>query len=149
MPTIAHWPQGIEAGQVSDALISQVDFLASLTALAGGVLPEDVSFDGRDVLPALLGKSNAGREHIVQHSSDGLGLRQGKWKYIAAGERSGFGYNRHNMGVGHSLQMEQPDTVEYLFDLETDPKETNNLAVQNPPKLKELRELLANIKNEF
>lgn len=149
VPTIAHWPLRIEAGQVSDALISQVDFFASLTALAGGEIPEDGWFDGRNVLPALLGESEEGREYIVQHSSDGLGLRKGKWKYIEAGERSGFGYNRHNLGDGQSLQIEKPDTTEYLFNLETDPKETNNLAEQNPDKLKELRVLLKTIKNEF
>jgi arylsulfatase A len=146
MPTIAHWPRKIKGGQVSDALISQVDFMASLTSLVGGELPKDELFDGRDVLPALLGESEKGREYIVQHSSDGLGLRKGKWKYIEAGERSDFGYNRHNLGEGHSLQIEKPDTIEYLFDLEADPKEENNLAKQNPDKLKELRELLQEIK---
>jgi arylsulfatase A-like enzyme len=148
IPTIAHWPLEIEPGQISNALISQVDLLASITNLVGDTLPEDGFFDGRNVLPALLGKSDKGRDCIVQHSSDGFGLRKGKWKYIEAGKRSGFGYNRHNMGEAHSLQIEMPDTVEYLFDLEADPLETNNLARIHPEKLKELRELLKQVKDE-
>ena len=149
MPTIAHWPERIEEGQVSDALISQVDFLPSLISLAGGELPASGNYDGRDILPALLGEDEEGRDHIVQHSSDGLGLRKGKWKYIEAGERSGFGYNRHNLGENHSLQIEKPDTTEYLFDLEADPQETTNLAKEKPEKLKEMRKLLKGIKDKF
>jgi hypothetical protein len=40
------------------------------------------------------------------------------------------------------MHIEIPQPVEYLFNLETDPRETNNLAEKNPEKLKELRELL-------
>jgi arylsulfatase A len=146
MPTIAYWPSGIKPGIVSDALFSQVDFLATLTELVGGSLPENFATDSENVLPVLLGESFEGKDFIVQQSSDGLGLRAGKWKYIEAKERSAWGYNRQNLGEANKMHVEMLQPVEYLFDLEADPKETKNLAEEFPDKLKEMRELLESIR---
>jgi arylsulfatase A-like enzyme len=149
VPTIAHWPCRIEPGTVSDALISQVDFLTSLVSLAGGKVPDDENYDSENILPALLGESQEGKEYIVQHSSDGLGLRKGKWKYIESATRSDFAYIRHNRGDENSMHIKKPDTIQYLFDLEKDCKETNNLAAGFPEKLNELKKLLTEIKDEL
>ncbi len=149
MPTIAYWPSAIEPGIVSDAIISQVDFLATFTSLAGDKLPDDIKSDSKDLLPVLLGRSNAGRRHVVQQSSDGLGLRYGNWKYIEAGTRSAWAYNRHNLGEPNPMHLDPLDIQEYLFDLESDPAETNNLAGTHPEKLKKLREMLDSVKYAF
>jgi arylsulfatase A len=146
MPTIAYWPEVIEPGIVSDALLSQVDFLATFASLAGALLPDKASLDSEDFLPALLGKSDKGREYIVQQSSDGLGMRMGKWKYIEPSERSAWAYNRHNMGETNPMHITPLDPAEYLFDLESDPGETTNLAKKHPEKLAELRNLLKSLK---
>lgn len=146
MPTLIQWPARIGKGKVSDALISQVDFLASFASLVGGKLPEGEFFDSRNLLPAILGESDTGNEYIVQQSSDGLGLRAGKWKYIAAGERSAWAYNRHNQGDENKMHRPALKNTEYLFDLEVDPREKQNIASQNPEKLKEMRDLLNEIK---
>ncbi len=146
MPTLIQWPSRVEKGKVSNALLSQVDFLASFADLVGGKLPEDQFFDSRNVLPALLGESENGNEYIVQQSSDGLGLRVGKWKYIEANERSAWAYNRHNKGDENKMHLIAPEDTEYLFDLQTDPLEEHNLAGENPEKLREMAELLEKIK---
>jgi arylsulfatase A len=146
MPTIAYWPSVIEAGIVSDALISQVDFLATFASLAGAKLPDGFHSDSEDMLPALIGKDKRGKDFVVQQSSDGLGLRRGKWKYIEARERSAWAYNRHNLGEQNRMHIEMLQPVEYLFDLEADPGENNNLAGEHPEKLRELRELLRSFK---
>ena len=149
MPTIAYWPSVIKPGIESDALISQVDFLATFTTLAGGELPDNIDLDSEDLLPALLGKSNTGRKHIVQQSSDGLGIRYGNWKYIEPATRSAWAYNRHNLGEPNPMHINPLGSHEYLFDLESDPGEYNNLAGDNPEKLQQLRELLDSVKNSF
>lgn len=143
MPTIVSWPGHVEAGTESDALISQVDFLASLASMVGVEIPD--SLDSKNMLPALLGKSKEGRDHLVEQSSDGLGLRQGKWKYIAPGSRSGWAYNRHNLKES-PLNVEALKSREYLFNLEKDPQEKNNVADKHPEKVKEMRQLLQKIK---
>ncbi len=147
MPTIISWPNGIAKGMESGALISQVDLLASIAELVGADFPNNDQLDSQNVLPALLGESSQGREHLVQQSSDGLALRKGPWKYIEAGERSDWAYNRHNLG-DTPLNVEPLDTNEYLFNLQEDPKETTNLADEYPEKLKEMRQLLQKVKNK-
>lgn len=146
MPTIISWPQHMDGGAESGALISQVDFLASLADLVGVGVAEAAQLDSRNMLPALLGETETGRNHLVQQSSDGLGLRMGKWKYIEAAARSDWAYNRHNMQES-PLNVQPLDSVEYLFNLAKDPKETSNLAAAYPDTLKKMRRLLKKIKD--
>lgn len=147
MPTILSWPAVVEPG-VSDALISQVDFLASFAELTGAKIPEGYNHDSENMLQAFLGRSDKGRSHLVLQSSDGLALRQGKWKYIAPGSRSDWAYSRHNLG-DTPLNTAPLMAGEYLFNLEEDPGETTNLADKNPEKAKELAELLEQINGEY
>lgn len=148
MPTLIQWPARITKGKVSNALIGQVDFLASFSALVGGKLPEGKFFDSRNILLAILGETETGNEYVVQQSSDGLGLRSGKWKFIEAHERSAWAYNRHNQGDTNKMHLVPLENIEYLFDLEVDPREEHNLAIENPEKLEELSDMLKKIKAE-
>ncbi|MEX0686963.1 MAG: arylsulfatase [Balneolales bacterium] len=141
MPTIAAWPNQIEAGQVSEAIISQVDFLATMASLAGADVPDNADLDSQDLSSALLGKSDKGRDNVIQQSSDGLAIRQGPWKYIEPGERSEWGYNRHNLG-NTPLNIEPLTSQAYLFNLEEDSQETVNLAEKHPEIVREMDELL-------
>lgn len=145
MPTIVSWPGSIKQGMVSDALISQVDLLASLAELTGVTLSDTLEIDSKNMLPAILGVDSEGRDHLVQQSSDGLALRKGDWKYIEAGERSDWAYNRHNLRES-PLNVEPLDAGEHLFNLKEDPRETTNLAKKQPDKVNELRGLLERIK---
>jgi len=149
MPTLIQWPSRIAKGKVSTALIGQVDFLASFSALVGGTLPEGTFFDSRNILPAILGESETGNEYVVQQSSDGLGVRSGKWKFIEAHERSAWAYNRHNQGDANKMHVVPLENFEYLFDLEIDPREEHNLAIEHPEKRKELSDMLKKIKAEY
>ena len=147
MPTLAQWPAGIEAGVVSDAIISQVDFLAAFAALTGVDLPEDAGPDSQNILPAFLGESEKGRVEVVQQSSDGLGIRKGEWKYIPPSERSDWAYNRHNMGETNPMHIEELSSQAYLFNVDEDPGETQNLIEDFPDIAAELAELLNQIIN--
>ena len=82
VPFIVSWPGAVETGE-SDALVSQVDFLASFAALAGVSLDADVGPDSVDVLDALLGRSDEGRAEIVLEGIQAKTvLRQGDWVFI-------------------------------------------------------------------
>lgn len=82
VPFIVSWPGSVEIGE-SDALVSQVDFLASFAALAGVSLDEDAGPDSVDVLDALLGQSDEGRAEIVLEGVQAKTvLRQGDWVFI-------------------------------------------------------------------
>ena len=56
VPFIVRWPAKVKPG-VSDALICQIDFLASFAALTGQTLDENDAPDSFNVLPTLLGSA--------------------------------------------------------------------------------------------
>jgi arylsulfatase A len=149
VPTLLQWPARVKKGMVSDALLSQVDLLASFNSLINGNLPGDLQIDSRDYLQDWLGNTQEGRDVIVLQSSDGLGLRKGNWKYIAASPRSAWAYNRHNLGEPNPMHVDPLGETEYLFNLENDPTESFNLINDYPETAGELRKCLEEIKNKF
>lgn len=135
-PFIVRWPSRVDTG-VSDAVVSQTDFLASFATLVEETLPEEAAPDSFDVLGALLGESAEGRAHLVQASRT-LAVRQGDWKYIEP--RDGPAVNENvNIELGLSLEPQ-------LYNLGDDPAEAKNLAGENPDKTDELRALLTQIR---
>jgi arylsulfatase A-like enzyme len=136
VPFIVRWPGRVKPG-VSDALICQIDFIASLAKLARTDLPKGSGPDSENILPALLGDSPKGREVLVQQAS-ALSLRKGKWKFIPI--HRGPAVNR-NTGTetGNSPQPQ-------LYDLNQDPGERSNLAPDHPEIVREMRERLESIR---
>jgi arylsulfatase A-like enzyme len=127
-PFIVRWPKHVPAGKTSDALICQIDLLASLAALTGQKLPNHAGPDSVNVLPALLGESPDGREELVEQGR-AIALRHNEWKYIELARRNAKGPN-------------QPQ----LYDLSKDLAEQHNLAQEQPEKVKELANALGRIR---
>lgn len=134
MPLIASWPGMIQPG-LSDALFSQVDLLASLASLTGAAIPEGRAGDSQDLLEVLLGRSELGREHLVQQGASMKSIRVGDWKYLPQGQVT----NRTTIGRYHR-DVIGPNGA--LFYLPEDPMELRNLAGRYPEKAKEMRDLL-------
>jgi arylsulfatase A-like enzyme len=136
VPFAVRWPERVKPG-VSDALVSQIDLIASLAELTGRKLVSGEAPDSVSVLPALLGESKTGRDHVVVQGG-GLALRQGSWKYIEPNQRPKINKNT-NTELGN-------DTIPQLYDLSTDPGETQNLATKRPDKVKEMDALLLKVR---
>ena len=133
VPFIVRWPQKIKPG-ISDALICQIDFLASFASLNKQKLTGNEAPDSVNIMDALLGKSKKGREYLIEQAGT-LTVLQGNWKYIEPSK--GQKYNAlTNTETGN-------DTQEQLYDLSKDFGEKNNLAAQNPQKLAELKAILS------
>lgn len=128
VPWLARWPARIKPG-TSDALVCQVDLLASLASLTGQKLPDDAGPDSQDILPALLGESRQGREVLIEQAGK-LAIRKGAWKYIPPGPKAA------KSAAGE------------LYNLADDLAETHDLAAEQPERVKELREELARIRGE-
>ena len=80
-----------------------------------------------------------GRDHLVEQAAT-LSLRQGKWKFIAPGR--GPAINRQvNIETGNSPELQ-------LYDLATDPGETQNLAKSNVSRVQEMQALLKKIEGD-
>lgn len=115
VPLVVRWPGKVKPG-TSDALMSQMDMLASLAALTGREVPKGEAPDSENHLDALLGKTPTGREYLVEQSNGGapFGFRHGTWKLLASGGKKG----------GNPA----------LFDLAADLSETKNLAPAHPER---------------
>lgn len=125
-PLIVHWPGTIEAGKVSDAIVSSVDFYPTFAGLAGIPLPEVQEFDGESLLSVLAGSvPNPDRAifwhyPVYHHDKPASVIRKGDWKLI------------------HYLH----DDSRWLYNLADDIGETTNLREKYPGKSAELYELL-------
>lgn len=129
VPTIISWPGTIPQRE-SDALLSQVDFYASLAELSGQSLRAGDAPDSQNLLPVLMGQSDEGRELMVEESQI-LSLRKGNWKYIPATEVTADWMERK--GIEGGLQ-----NTPQLYDLSSDPGEQNNLAEEKPELVEEM-----------
>lgn len=136
VPFIVRWPARVKPG-VSDALVSQVDLLASFAGLVGERLTDAQRADSENVLPALLGDAPRGRMLLVEQAG-ALALRQGSWKYIEPSRGAAINKNT-NIELGN-------DPAPQLYDLAKDPGERTNLAARNPAKVEELAALLEGIR---
>ena len=136
VPFIVRWPKKIKPG-ISDALICQIDFLASFASFAKQKLSGNEAPDSVNIMNALLGKSKKGREYLIEQAGT-LSVLQGNWKYIEPSKGQKFNALT-NTETGN-------DTNEQLYDLSKDFGEKNNVAPQNPQKLQELKALLQKVR---
>ena len=132
VPFIIRWPQRIKPG-VSDALVGHIDFLASFAALTGRPLAAGDGPDSRNVLPALLGLSQSGRDQFVEHANV-LAMRDGAWKYIEPPPGT-----RRNAATNAEPGTELGGQ---LYDLADDLGETNDLIRAQPDRSRQLLEQL-------
>lgn len=128
VPFLTRWPAQIQPG-TSDAMISQVDFLASFAALTGQKPDMSAAPDTANILPALLGQTQTGREQVIEQANK-LSFRSGHWKYIPAGNY------RDQMNRWNRVSVPEPGL---LYDLSTDVGEARDLAEQHPDVVRELR----------
>ena len=138
VPMMVSWPETIKP-MVSEAMISQVDLLASFSKLLK-VSYDSNTMDSKDALDVLMGKSNKGREYLVEQGlTDNLAIRHQNWKYIEPSE--GPAIEKHTkIELGKATEPQ-------LYDLDTDIGETKNFANKYPKKVKALQKELNRIKN--
>jgi len=88
LPMIYAWPGTIEPGRVTDAMVSHVDLLPTLNAIAGG--EPMTGLDGESYLPVLRGETDQFREAIYatqsqddnSHPIGQRAIRTERYKYI-------------------------------------------------------------------
>jgi arylsulfatase A-like enzyme len=138
IPFIVSWPDHIKP-KVSDALVSQVDMLASFAAFTHQVIPAGDAGDSENVLDAFLGRSDQGRSLYVEQGGE-LAIVKDGWKYIPPNK--GAAYNK-------LVGIETGNTTEpQLYSLKDDIGEKHNLASQYPEKVKEMELLLDTLKQK-
>jgi len=138
VPFIVSWPGNVEAGE-SDALVSQVDFLASFAALAGVSLDADAGPDSVDVLDALLGQSDEGRAEIVLEGIQARTvLRQGDWVFIPPHQGPPVNTNV-NIETGNSSVPQLYYLADDIGQIENVASVYPNVAERMADRLREIR----------
>lgn len=143
VPFVVRWPARTPAGTVSAELVELTDLLATVAAITGVDLPAGAGEDSRDILPALLKAKpeKPVREYAIHHSMSGVfGIREGPWKLVP-----------HHRGSGGFSQPKQLDPakeggpVGQLYNLETDPSETQNVYAEHPEIVQRLEKKLREV----
>ncbi|WP_282135283.1 sulfatase family protein [Seonamhaeicola maritimus] len=136
MPFITYWKGQIQPG-VSDALVCQMDLLASVAKLVG---TEDKSTDSQELLDAFLGKSEKGREDLILEATSRTALRSGDWLYIPS-------YGGKPLNTQVNIEVGNSD-VPLLYNLKNDLSQQNSVAESNPEKLKEMHNKFIALRGE-
>lgn len=123
VPAIANWPGRLAPGRFRDPM-QIVDWMPTFCALARYRPEKDLKWDGVDVWPLMSGQVRTTAPRLLYTPFvRGTALRAGDWKLVL------------NAG---SEKAE-------LFDLASDPNETNDLALKMPDRVSSLRQRLAEV----
>jgi len=124
VPFIINWPGGLTGGQVYKRPVIALDFAATSLALAGEEVPDEL--DGVNLIPFLNGENQDDpHEALYWRFWDQAAVRMGDWKYLISEER------------------------EFLFNVETDVHETENLINEHPDKVKKMKDALTQWSQEL
>jgi len=145
VPLIIRWPNKIDKGTNSPAMVNQVDFLASFVSHFGQDLKNDEALDSFDIWNTFTGQEKTGRDSMIEDSTINMidasaqALLQGFWKYIAHEE----GPQRLTWALDvFGGQETGLSTAPQLYNLKEDPSEQHNLAEQYPERVKKMAETL-------
>jgi uncharacterized sulfatase len=115
IPFVVNWKGKIPGGQVYSQPVISLDAGATALAIAG--LPHDPELDGVNLVPYLRGeKVGAPHEALYWRWIAQSAIRKDNWKYVRCNDR------------------------EYLFDIEKDKEEKNDLLDRHPEIAEELLE---------
>lgn len=126
-PMFFHWPGIVKAGQRYDHPVTALDFYPTLARLGQTEIPQGKLLDGKDIWDAVLAGKNAREGELFytlrhQFNSTDIGARKDQWKIC------------------------RKNGEWYLFNLQTDIGETNDLSAKHPERLKEM---IAEVEKRF
>ncbi|MCK7591868.1 arylsulfatase [Subsaxibacter sp. CAU 1640] len=167
IPFIARWPGHIKPQTVSNALISNVDMLATFAAIVSTKIPKGQAVDSKNLLSVLTNskdKTERSELLIAPNNLNNLALRQGKWMYISGQGGGGFGAKHqgmHDFGGPAAFpftgqtnsdiangQLKEDAPEAQLYNLETDPYQHKNVYDEHPEIVKQMKARIEAIKKE-
>lgn len=114
VPAIAYWPGYIRAGTATDETVMSMDFFPTFITLSKSTIEPPVSLDGIDITPLLLEDESLADRTVFWKYRTQKAARNDQWK----------------------LLVDQDST--YLFNLDKDISEQNNLFQFNSAKVEEM-----------
>jgi arylsulfatase A-like enzyme len=133
---VAHWPGVIPAGTINRTQVGHVRDLAPTFLDMAGIAPPKtfhgkklIPFDGQSLLKAFRDPNYAHNIPICWEMEGNGAIRDGRWKLVRS-------YHEVQFGRDHRLG---PRTGKWeLYDMETDPTESHDLAAVQPKRVREM-----------
>ena len=140
IPVIVRWPKNVKAGQTSDVLMSQIDFMASFGNLIGATFPKGSAPDSRNHLGNLLGTDTTHRPWVAEMSSNHvLSIRTKEWKYIEPNDGSKMIKWGPKIETGNN-------PLPQLYRISDNLYEQDNVADTHPTIVYELQNILRRVR---
>jgi arylsulfatase A-like enzyme len=135
MPFIVKWPAQVKPGSVSEHTTTQTNLMATVAELTGERMPEGAGKDSRSILTILMGGTSE-PEVLVHHTSSNMfSVRDGDWKFVDGLGSGGFTKPKW-------IEPTPGGPSGQLFNLATDPQESENLYLKHPEIVARLRAVL-------
>ena len=144
MPFIARWPGQVPVATTCDHLICFTDIMATLATMVGDTLPNDAGEDSFDFMPLLRGQTPTTpirtRQIHVNYGSYTVALREREWKLILPQWQ--YTVADRTISPDHVIAPKDKKSIFELYNLHTDPSESNNLAEEKPAQVQALFTIL-------
>ena len=116
VPYAVQWKAQIPAQtKALEAPVHSIDLAHTIFAAAGVEIKDGYKLDGRNLLPYLKNQSDFDDRNLYWANNANIAIRDNKWKFLKQGGKT------------------------YLFNLEEDPYESNNLVSQYPEKAQDMQ----------
>lgn len=137
VPFFTYWKGKIQP-QVSDALVCQLDLMASIAKLVGA---DAKATDSQNLLDAFMGKSKKGRENLVLEANTKTAFRKGDYLLIPPYPGDAV-IEEVNIEVGNSKEFQ-------LYNLKTDIGQKQNIAKSEPKVLSQMLKEFEAVRGDF
>lgn len=165
VPMVVRWPAGLPRGTRVNDLIHFTDWLPTLTAMAGIVVPDSRPLDGQNMLPVLRGEAPAVQPHrfwqwnsYTPIGETNAAIRDGPWKLVRPQMDLIYASEKDRTNVEYYVTLDiaykkQPETIRQivnglepayiipepeppeLYHIDADPQERQNLAAVEPIRM--------------
>ena len=143
VPLIIKWPAAINKSFIYPQAVSLIDFMATFAEMTGQPVTKPYAEDSFSFFKVISRQgTTAARNYIIYEAWNGmLAIKKDNWKYI-----DGLGSGGFTAPV--KVKPVAGGPAGQLYNLQTDPLESNNLYTQYPDKVKELSALLNKVKKQ-
>ncbi len=160
VPAIVRWPERLGGGRLVPELAHFTDWLPTLAAAAGLVVPAQVSLDGDDILAVVAGASHdvAPRRfwqcnRYAPRAEGNSAMRDGDWKLVRPSIPALMQVTEADRAIDRALNYRRPGAITrvddsplpefdpgpppapLLFDVASDPFEQVDLAATHPERV--------------
>ena len=142
VPFVIRWPGVTSPGSVSDALISQIDLMATFAGAFDYQLSKGQAEDSLNMMPVLRDQAESPRDTLV-HNNKLWGIRKADWVLLENPKDSS---RADYLEANHFPKVQEGSEV--FYNLSEDLGQRVDLLKEYPEKAEQFREMLRQARSE-